>query len=149
MTAKLYAYSTSDSIWIVPINFTVSSPVLCAWILLRSDSIYRYTVPLAGPLVRHRTLRLFWVERKRRYINKKEMALLLSHFSVISSNTLPELNDYIPVLCLLRLVVISSHVKNNDNPQYWFQFLGLRISRCSAHWLVTIKIFFFERKFLF
>lgn len=56
VTVKLYACSASDSIWIGPINFKVSSPLLCAWILLRSDSIYRYTVQLAGPLVRHGTL---------------------------------------------------------------------------------------------
>ena len=30
VTGKLYAYSASDSIRIEPINFTVSSPVLCA-----------------------------------------------------------------------------------------------------------------------
>lgn len=68
------------------------------------------------------------------------MALLMSHFSVISSNTLPELNDYIPVLCLFRLVVISGLVRNNENPQYWFHFCGLRNSICFAHWLVTIKM---------
>lgn len=142
VTAKLYAYSASDSIWIGPINFWVSSSLLCAWILLRSDSIYRYTMQLAGSSVRRRTSRLFWVEIELRYINKKEMAFILSHFSVISSNTLPELNDCIPVLCRLFSVVVSSHVKKNDNPQYLFQFLGMRNSRCSAQWLVTIKIHF-------
>jgi hypothetical protein len=56
VTAKLYAYSASDSIRIGPINFTVSSPVLWAWILLLSDRLYRYSMQLVGLMAGQRTV---------------------------------------------------------------------------------------------